>query len=114
MPVEPGKIILVAFPFTDYTSGKERPALVVSGSEFNRGDDLVAVPLSSRVNEDEAYGFPILSSETYFAATGLRASSTVKWTKPMTISSKVIVKQLGTIPQDVLTRIQTLIKSIFA
>lgn len=53
MPIDPGRILLVEYPLTDHTAAKQRPALVVSGVEFNRGEDFVVVPLSSRLIEDD-------------------------------------------------------------
>ena len=57
MPFEPGQVLLAAYPFTDRTAAKLRPVLVVSGAGFNRGEDFVAVPISSRVSPNEAYGY---------------------------------------------------------
>jgi len=111
MPFEPGRIILVSFPFTDHTSAKLRPALVVSGSAFNAAEDFVAVPISGQLDAD---GYQILSTDPYFKTTQLRGDSTVRWMKPMTISSKVVVRRLGTIPPEVLTQIQAHIRSFFS
>lgn len=114
MPYEPGRILLVAYPFSDHTGLKLRPALVVSGMRFNQGEDIVVVPLSSRVTPDDPYGFPITSTKPYFRQTGLRQSSSVKWTKPLTISNKVIHRKLGIMPSQLLTEIQDLVKTLFA
>jgi mRNA interferase MazF len=47
-----GDIVLVRFPFTDLTSQKRRPVLVVSPSEFSaRYGDIVVVPLTGRPQE---------------------------------------------------------------
>lgn len=108
---EPGRLLLVAFPFTDTTSTKLRPALVVSSIEFNTGEDFVAVPITSR---REPHGFQILSTEPYFGATKLRTDSTIKWRKPMTLSSRIVTRRLGMIPQEVLKKIQKLLRGVFA
>ena len=50
-----GDIVLVSFPFTDLSSSKRRPALVVSPDSFNEAmQDLVLAAITSRVAEDDA------------------------------------------------------------
>lgn len=113
MAYEPGTILLVSFPFTDHTTAKQRPVLVVSDARFNNGEDVVVVPLSSRIADDQ-FELPIQSTEPYFPRTKLRMSSSVKWTKPMAINTSVVVRELGKIPPDVLGKIQNLVKSLFS
>ncbi len=105
--------MLVSFPFSDHVAAKQRPVLVVSGMDFNQGEDVVVVPLSSRIKPDDPYGFPLSKTEPYFPQSRLRQGSTVKWTKPMTSSSKVVTRRLGTIPPAVLKEVQEKIHSLF-
>ena len=112
--LESGQIVLVNYPFTDHTSGKIRPALIVSASKFNEGEDVVALPISSRIVENDVYGFRISDTEDFFPNTKLRCSSTVKWSKPMTLSRRVIGKKLGVIPNHVLSQIIDKLQSLFA
>ena len=45
-----GDIVLVSFPFTDLSSSKRRPALVISPDAFNkRGQDVVLAAITSCV-----------------------------------------------------------------
>lgn len=111
MTFEPGRIVMVAFPFTDQTATKLRPALVVSSKSYNSGQDFVAVPISSRLSQD---GYPILSTASYFRQTQLKWDSTVKWRKVMTISGAVVHRQLGRVPEEVLKEIQQLIRGVFS
>jgi mRNA-degrading endonuclease toxin of MazEF toxin-antitoxin module len=111
IPLEPGRIVMLAFPFTDATSTKFRPALVVSTKAYNSGEDFVAVPITSRF---DAHGYRILKSEPYFAQTQLKTDSTVKWMKPMTVSTRIVTRILGVVPGDVLSEIQKLIRTIFS
>ena len=113
MPYEPGRLLLVTFPFSDHSAGKQRPVLVVSGIDFNQGEDVVVVPLSSRITPDDPFGFPLSETAPYFSQTRLRQGSAVKWTKPMTISSKVVTSKLGTIPPDVFREVQEKMHSLF-
>jgi mRNA-degrading endonuclease toxin of MazEF toxin-antitoxin module len=102
---EYGEVLLAEYPFTDHTSAKLRPVLVISQKEFNRGDDLVVLPISSRMVQDDPYGFAIPDTSPYFQAAGLRWASSVKWTKPMTISAAVIERRLGKLPDDIMAQI---------
>jgi hypothetical protein len=50
-----GDIVLVSFPFTDLSSSKRRPALVVSPDEFNGiGQEVVLVAITSQEPDDRA------------------------------------------------------------
>ena len=102
---EYGEVLLAEYPFTDRSSAKLRPVLVISCQEFNRGEDIVVLPISSRPTEDDPYSFSITSTAPYFRAAGLRWDSSVKWTKPMTISGQVIEKRLGKLPDAVMAEI---------
>ena len=49
-PYKRGDIVLVPFPFTDLTSSKRRPALVISPDSFNaQQQDLVVAAIASQV-----------------------------------------------------------------
>jgi mRNA interferase MazF len=46
-----GDIVLVSFPFTDLTSTKRRPALVISPESFNQlNQDLILAAISSQTS----------------------------------------------------------------
>ena len=50
-----GDIVLVSFPFTDLSSSKRRPALVVSPDPFNeQGQDVVLIAITSQEPDDNA------------------------------------------------------------
>lgn len=114
MLFDPGQLLVVEFPFTDRTLGKARPVVVISLRAFNAGEDCVVLPLSSRVVDNDPYSIPILSSHKEFAATGLPQDSCIKWTKPVTISSRVVKRKLGFIPAEILVEIQTKVRSLFS
>ena len=111
MTFEPGRILLASFPFSDHAAGKLRPILVVSASAFNKGEDFIAVPISSRPDAD---GYKINSMDSYFPDTKLKSDSTVRWSKVMVMSSTLVTKQLGEVPKEVLTEIQGRIRGIFS
>ncbi len=52
-----GDIVLVPFPFTDQTGGKQRPAVIVSSSYYNLSrPDLVLMAVTSRIRKPLLFG----------------------------------------------------------
>lgn len=62
MPEE-GDIILIPVPFTDLTSQKRRPVIVISNDAYNRRmDDVVVVAMTSNPDSTE-YSFTLTSTD---------------------------------------------------
>jgi mRNA interferase MazF len=102
---KPGQVILVPFPFTDFTTVKQRPALIVSSKSFNQThDDVIIVAITSKdphsLRNDEFY----LPKSDQKAA-GLPKPSKVKTGKIVSIHQQLIRKQLGRIPPSTLAAI---------
>jgi mRNA interferase MazF len=106
-----GDVCLAHFPFTDGTSAKLRPILIVSADEYNRGDDVVAVPISSRPQPDDPHS--IFLDAPVYSQVGLRCPSSIKWTKPATIDRIVVRRYLGSLPDDVLAEVCEKLASLF-
>jgi mRNA interferase MazF len=111
--VKAGDILLVNYPFTDGSAAKLRPVLVVSVDPFNQGEDLVFVPISSTPGRNGPHVFELPDSAVFFAQTGLRRTSHVKWTKPLTIAKTVVRSKLGQLPQAELSAIQAHVRELF-
>jgi mRNA interferase MazF len=86
-----GKIVLIAFPFTDLTSKKLRPALVLYESET----DVVVVFISSRIAKAKPNDILIKEAHSEFKETGLKVESFLNIDKIATLSRKLIVGELG-------------------
>lgn len=108
-----GDILLVDFPFTDTSATKLRPALIVSGDELNKGVDLVFVPISSYPdpNDPDPLHFP--KSEASFSGSGLKHDSFIKWSKPMTLSRRIVRRRLGRLADPLLGEIRSRVRSLF-
>ena len=107
-------VCLVPFPFTDGSASKVRPVVVVSIDEFNRGDDVVVVPISSQPSLNDPYSVSVASSSPFFAATGLKTSSAIKWNKLMTISQKLLKRRLGRMHEDLMVQVSKQIVSMIS
>jgi mRNA interferase MazF len=92
MPFEFGDVVLVRFPFTSQSASKQRPAVVVSNSAYNRTrPDLVIMAITSRLRSPS--GFGELQVSDWQAANLLKPSAI----KPVfaTIEQTLVLKSLG-------------------
>jgi mRNA interferase MazF len=85
-------IILVPFPFTDLTTSKKRPALVVSPDSYNRsGPDLVIAFITSRTDVSQRPGDHRIRS---WKESGLPKASLLRM-KFATIDCEIVEKKIG-------------------
>lgn len=85
--------MLVSFPFTDLSSAKVRPAAVVAQPI---GDDVILAFITSRAESVDPRAAHMLRPEDPdFAATGLRAASTIRLNKLATLHRRVVRRRLG-------------------
>jgi mRNA interferase MazF len=107
-----GDIVLVSFPFTDLTSTKQRPALVVSPDYFNSaGQDLVLLAITSQLAADANV---VRLGSGGFATGGLPKESVVKLTKIFTIHSSLILKTLASLKEAKLNEVLERLRLFFS
>ena len=62
-PFEFGDLVLVPFPFTDQSTIKQRPAVIVSSTTYNaERPDLLVMAISSRRRSEDALAEPSIRS----------------------------------------------------
>jgi mRNA interferase MazF len=87
-----GQIVLVCFPFTDLSSTKQRPAVVVSSTGYNQArPDLILMAITSQIRPKTTFGETII---TDWQIAGLLKPSVIK---PIvfTAEKSIIKKSLG-------------------
>lgn len=101
-PCNRGDVVLVPFPFTDLSSVKRRPALVLSTSAYNRATgDVIIAQITSKVNSPPRPGDYRLSR---WKEAGLPLPSLVR-AKVTTLHAALLVRTLGQMPQGEMARI---------
>jgi mRNA interferase MazF len=90
-----GDVVLVPFPFTDLTTEKLRPAVIVS-LDPQRIDVIIAF-ISSVVSPEEPSetDYVLHQDEPDFVRTGLKRTSTFRMRKLLTIERSRIIRRLG-------------------
>lgn len=107
------KIVLVPFPFDDLTATKVRPAVCLT-DEIKPHDHIVLAFITSRVSANaEATDLVIDKSDTDFATTGLKVSSTIRLHRLMTVAKSIIRRELGELSTSQKTKIENRLRKLF-
>jgi mRNA interferase MazF len=90
-----GDVVLVPFPFTDLTSQKLRPAVIISVDP--QRIDVVIAFVSSVVSPEglSATDYVLRQDDADFLKTGLKKTSTFRMRKLLTIERSRIIRRLG-------------------
>ena len=108
-----GDVILVPFPFTDLTTVKQRPALVLSADWFNTSrDDCVVAAITSQIPSNLQPDEYRLSASDLLAG-GLPKPSLVRLGKLFTMSKSLFRRQLGTFPTATMVVILKQMERVF-
>lgn len=83
---EPGVVVVVEFPFSDLSSGKRRPGVVLASDDA----DLLIARLTTQEPRDE---FDVSLAD--WAAIGLPRPSTVRVAKLLVIDRRLVQRSLG-------------------
>ena len=108
-----GTIVLTPFPFTDLSTVKKRPAVIVSSSE-KTGDDVVVAFISSRITKPvKETDYVLETNHPDFGDTGLKKCSTFKIDKPVTIEKRIIVGEIGRVSNSILQELDKRLRLVF-
>jgi len=99
-----GAIVLVPFPFTDFSQSKARPAVVLSPEHANNhSPDIILAAISSTTpHVPNDLELVLYKTDPLFKATGLRVASVVKVNKLVTIQQSLIYTALGQLADSLL------------
>ena len=114
MSFDRGDVVLVPFPFTDLTTQKQRPGLIISSKSFNDSSaDAILLAITSQVPTELPQTDYRLSVDEQKTA-GLPKPSVVKAAKVVTLSQALIRKSLGRLPVETVDQIVRKLVSVMA
>jgi mRNA interferase MazF len=102
-------LVLVPFPFTDLSSTKRRPALIVSPDIYNAGKDVVIAYVTSQLTSKPLHGDYRLQK---WKEAGLPKPSLVRM-KFATLNKSIIIKRLGTLEKVDSEEIEKILLTFF-
>lgn len=104
-----GDIILIPFPFSNLSSSKVRPAVVISNSLVNKTSDLICAQITSQVYKD-VFPFEIKNTDITIPLNGY---SEVRCHKIFTADKFIIQKKISHIHSSSLLSLLEKIKGLF-
>jgi len=105
-----GTIVLIPFPFTDLTTTKLRPALVLYESDR----DVVIAFISSKIHaEADPAGVLVTTSHAGFSKSGLKVDSVIRLDKIATVLKDLMVGELGELDGDLRSVVNAKLARLF-
>ena len=104
-----GDVLLVPFPFTDQTTTKKRPTIVISSNAYNRQKpDILLIAVTSQINTQLEFGEMLIDE---WEKAGLIKLSAVK---PIitTLEKYLVIKKLGKLESVDIQSLKNLLQQI--
>lgn len=103
-----GQVVTSSFPFSDLSSQKKRPALVVAVAEFH---DIILCQITSKPYSS-LLSIQLLGG--HFVDGGLPVGGYIRPDKLFTADTSIISKVYGTITSEKLSEVLTTLRSLFS
>ena len=106
-------IVLVPFPFDDFSASKVRPALCLT-NEVGKYNHVIIAFISSKIPEDLNDSDIIIKNHSdKIIGTGLTVDSVIRLHKIVTIPKSLIKRRLGIISKSVVVETKVKIRQLF-
>ncbi|HLC90554.1 MAG TPA: type II toxin-antitoxin system PemK/MazF family toxin [Candidatus Nanoarchaeia archaeon] len=103
-----GDVVVLLFPFSDLSSSRKRPAVVVANLT---GDDLILAQITTASARSDEYAVSLEAKD--FQKGNLAISSLVRPNKLFTADISIISSKIGTLREDKIKEIQNSLVNMF-
>lgn len=107
-----GHFVLLSFPFTDGTSSKVRPALIVASRVGGSSDFIALMVTGQHRPQAERWHVAVDESHPDFAETGLKHTSYIRCDKIYTFSGEMARAILGRASERIMGEVTTRLERI--
>ena len=102
---------MLSLPFSDLTSSKVRPVIVISDDSHNkRSEDMIVVPMTANLKIAE---YTLLVTNKDLESGKLIKDSKIKTDRIFSISQKVIKMKIGKIKGEVMKKVKEELLKLF-
>ncbi len=105
-----GEILLIPIPFSDLSSSKKRPVLVLSNDQYNsKTDDIIVAAITSNISSKD---YTISISSSNLIEGNLKMDSIIRVDKIYTLSQRIVTKKFGKINEDIMDKVKSKVNDI--
>jgi len=105
-----GDILLIPIPYSDLTSNKKRPVLVLSNDEYNtKTEDIIVVAITSNITSKE---YSILISNKDLQEGNLQVNSCIRVDKIYTLSQSIVIKKFGAVKPEIINNVKEKLREL--
>lgn len=109
----PRDIVIIEFPYSDYSGSKLRPVLVLSDSDFNKNQNDIIVCKITSSNFNDKYQI-VISNEDLEKGNLKLERSWIGTNYILTIDKSLVSKKIAKISKNKFEEVQNSIKTIFS
>lgn len=109
MKYQRGMVVLIHFPFTNFSGAKPRPALIVSSDSFNECKDIVIAAITTQKQPNE---FSVKIEQGDLKEGFLNKESYVKCGQLVTVEKSLIKKAIAVLSKKKLESVREKLHSI--
>jgi len=99
-----GDILLIPIPFSDLTSNKKRPVLVLSNDDYNNvTEDIIVAAITSNLTDKK---YTVILSNEDLESGNLKTTSCIRADKIYTLSQSIVIGKFGTVKKHVINTVK--------
>lgn len=99
-----GDILIVPFPFSDLTSVRQRPVLVLSKKEYNeKCEDIITCGITSNIKDSK---YSVLIDNSELIEGNIPVKSRIKVDKLFTLEQDIIIKKIGRVNKETFSKVK--------
>jgi len=105
-----GDILLIPIPYSDLTSNKKRPVLVLSNDDYNtKTEDIIVAAITSNITSKE---YSILISNKDMQEGNLHVNSCIRVDKIYTLSQSIVIKKFGAVKPEIINNVKEKLRKL--
>lgn len=106
-----GAILLIPIPFSNLSSNKKRPVIVLSNYDYNnKTDDIIVAAITSNLITKD---YTVMSFGNDLEEGTLKVDSCIRVDKLYTLSQNIVINKFGTVKNHIIENVRKVICELF-